>query len=98
MCCLVSGLIVFAFGFFRFTRAALWDHEAHHGVAVLEASFLFYLPLIDIVATSVSSEKNRAPRFTGHVYFVGQFRADELSDKVMITAEIFPLTLTAEYL
>ena len=39
----------------------LWDHEAYFGVAVIEASFLFYLPLIDIVVTPVNSEKRTAP-------------------------------------
>ena len=68
------------------------------GLAVLTASFLFYLPLIDIVKATISSERRTALLvLLGTFILWSSFGLGELGDKVMIVAETFPHTRITEH-
>ena len=46
------GVLFSAIGFVN----TFWGNDPYYGLAVMTASFLFYLPLIDVVRTRVSAE------------------------------------------
>ena len=50
------GVLFSAIGFVN----TFWGNDPHYGVEVLTASFLFYLPLIDVVRTRVSAQQSTA--------------------------------------
>ena len=65
----VFGVLFSAIGFVN----TFWGNDPYYGVAVLTASFLFYLPLIDVVRARVRAQQGTAlllywvPSFYGAV-------------------------------
>ena len=87
-------LIVVAFGVLFSAVGVVntfWGNDPYYGLAVLTASFLFYLPLIDVVRTRL-----RAQQGTGLLVLLGAFilwssiGVGELWDKTAMMMEAFP--------
>ena len=94
MRCLMRELIVVAFGVLFSAVGVVntfWGNDPYYGLAVLTASFLFYLPLIDVVRTRL-----RAQQGTALLVLMGAFilwssiGVGELWDKTAMMMEAFP--------
>ena len=81
------GVLFSAIGFVN----TFWGNDQYYGLAVLTASFLFYLPLIDVVRARV-----RAQQGTALLVLLGAFilwssiGVGELLDKTAMMVEAFP--------
>ena len=81
------GVLFSAIGFVN----TFWGNDPYYGVAVLTASFLFYLPLIDVVRLRVSAQHGTALLvLLGAFIFWSSIGVGELLDKTAMMAETFP--------
>ena len=94
MRCLVRELIVVAFGALFSAIGVVntfWGNDPYYGLAVLTASFLFYLPLIDVVRARVSAQQGTALLvLMGAFIFWSSIGVGELLDKTAMMVEAFP--------
>ncbi|MEK9996477.1 MAG: hypothetical protein VW664_09115, partial [Halieaceae bacterium] len=66
-------------------------NDPYYGLAVLTASFLFYLPLIDVVRTIVSAQQSTALLvLLGAFILWSSIGVGELCDKTAMMVEAFP--------
>ena len=83
----VFGVLFSAIGFVN----TFWGNDPYYGVAVLTASFLFYLPLIDVVRARVSAQQGTALLvLLGAFILWSSIGVGELLDKTGMMAETFP--------
>jgi hypothetical protein len=81
------GVLFSAIGFIN----TFWGNDPYYGVAVLTASFLFYLPLIDVVRLRVSAQQGTALLvLLGAFILWSSIGVGELLDKTAMMAETFP--------
>ena len=81
------GVLFSAIGFIN----TFWGNDPYYGVAVLTASFLFYLPLIDVVRLRVSAQRGTALLvLLGAFILWSSIGVGELLDKTAMMAETFP--------
>jgi len=81
------GALFSAIGFVN----AFWGNDPYYGVAVLTASFLFYLPLIDVVRAKASAQQSTALLvLLGAFILWTSIGVGELWDKTAMMVETFP--------
>ena len=94
MRCLMRELIVVAFGFLFSAIGfvnTFWGNDPYYGLAVLTASFLFYLPLIDVIRAGVSAQQGTALLvLLGAFILWSSVGVGELCDKTAMMVETFP--------
>ena len=94
MRCLMRELIVVAFGILFSAIGfvnTFWGNDPYYGLAVLTASFLFYLPLIDVVRARVSAQQGTALLvLLGAFILWSSIGVGELLDKTAMMVEAFP--------
>ena len=94
MRCLMRELIVVAFGFLFSAIGfvnTFWGNDPYYGLAVLTASFLFYLPLIDVIRARVSAQQGTALLvLLGAFILWSSVGVGELCDKTAMMVETFP--------
>ena len=87
-------LIVVAFGVLFSAIGVVntfWGNDPYYGTAVLTASFLFYLPLIDVVRARVSAQQGTALLVLLAVFILwSSIGVGELWDKTAMMVETFP--------
>ena len=87
-------LIVVAFGVLFSAIGVVntfWGNDPYYGLAVLTASFLFYLPLIDVVRARVSAQQGTALLVLLAVFILwSSIGVGELLDKTAMMVEAFP--------
>ena len=87
-------LIVVAFGVLFSAIGVVntfWGNDPYYGLAVLTASFLFYLPLIDVVRARVSAQQGTAFLvLLGAFILCSSIGVGELLDKTAMMVEAFP--------
>jgi len=81
------GALFSAIGFVN----AFWGNDPYYGLAVLTASFLFYLPLIDVVRAKASAQQSTALLvLLGAFILWTSIGVGELWDKTAMMVETFP--------
>ena len=94
MRCLMRELVVVVFGVLFSAIGfvnTFWGNDPYYGLAVLTASFLFYLPLIDVVRPRVSARQGTALLvLLGAFILWSSIGVGELLDKTAMMAETFP--------
>ena len=94
MRCLMRDLIVVAFGVLFSAIGfvnTFWGNDPYYGLAVLTASSLFYLPLIDVVRARVSAQQGTALLVLLAVFILwSSIGVGELWDKTAMMVETFP--------
>ena len=94
MRCLMRELIVVAFGILFSAIGfvnTFWGNDPYYGLAVLTASFLFYLPLIDVARARVSAQQGTALLVLLAVFILwSSIGVGELWDKTAMMVEAFP--------
>jgi len=94
MRCLMRELVVVVFGVLFSAIGfvnTFWGNDPYYGLAVLTASFLFYLPLIDVVRPRVSARQGTALLvLLGAFILWSSIGVGELWDKTAMMVEEFP--------
>ena len=94
MRCLMRDLIVVAFGVLFSAIGfvnTFWGNDPYYGLAVLTASSLFYLPLIDVARAGVSAQQSTALLvLLGAFILWSSIGVGELWDKTAMMVETFP--------
>ena len=94
MRCLMRELIVVAFGVLFSAIGfvnTFWGNDPYYGLAVLTASLLFYLPLIDVVRTRLRAGQGAALLvLLGAFILWSSIGVGELWDKTAMMMEAFP--------
>ena len=81
------GVLFSAIGFVN----TFWGNDPFYGLAVLTTSFLFYLPLIDVMRTRVSAQQGTALLvLLGAFILWSSVGVGELWDKTAMMVEAFP--------
>ena len=81
------GVLFSAIGFVN----TFWGNDPYYGLAVLTASSLFYLPLIDVVRARVSVQQGTALLVLLAVFILwSSIGVGELWDKTAMMVETFP--------
>ena len=91
---LMRDLIVVAFGVLFSAIGfvnTFWGNDPYYGLAVLTASSLFYLPLIDVMRAKVSAQQGTALLvLLGAFILWSSIGVGELWDKTAMMVETFP--------
>jgi len=94
MRCLMREMVVFVFGVLFSAIGfvnTFWGNDPYYGLAVLTASFLFYLPLIDVLRTRASAQQGTALLvLLGAFILWSSIGVGELWDKTAMMVEEFP--------